>query len=187
MNHPFRKDAKHFNGAVEYGIPPGRLMGSTILDELAGYSIKFGKKVSNNPELPFDWKKLSIFFDLPYWKDNMIRHNLEIMHIEKNIYESIVATLLNLEKTKDNKRSRLDLRDMGIRSELHPIDKENGRIVLPPACFRTKKKEKEIFCKVPDGYAANISRRVKVKPPKTFGLKSHDYHFLMQQLLPIAL
>ncbi|XP_027156993.1 uncharacterized protein LOC113758246 [Coffea eugenioides] len=116
MNHPFRKVAKSFNGAVEYGKPPGRLMGSTILDELAGYSIKLGKKVSDNPELPFNWKKLSIFFDLPYWKDNMIRHNLDVMHIEKNICEIIMATLLNLEKTKDNKKSRLDLRDMGIRS-----------------------------------------------------------------------
>nr|XP_027063083.1 uncharacterized protein LOC113689513 [Coffea arabica] len=193
MNHPFRKDAKSFNGAVEYGKPPGRLMGSTILDELAGYSIKLGKTVSDNPELPFNWKKLSIFFDLPYWKDNMIRHNLDVMHIEKNISEIIVATLLNLEKTKDNKKSRLDLRDMGIRSELHPIEKGNGRSVLPPACFTMKKKEKEIFCKVlkgikvPDGYAANISRCVKVKPPKISGLKSHDYHILMQQLLPIAL
>ncbi|XP_071906894.1 uncharacterized protein [Coffea arabica] len=193
MNHPFRKDAKSFNGSVEYGKPPGRLMGSAILDELAGYGIKLGKKVSDNPELPFNWKKLSIFFDLPYWKDNMIRHNLDVMHIEKNICESIVATLLNLEKTKDNKKSRLDLRDMGIRSELHPIEKGNGRSVLPPACFTLKKKEKEMFCKVlkgikvPDGYAANISRCVKVKPPKISGLKSHDYHILMQQLLPIAL
>nr|XP_027108997.1 uncharacterized protein LOC113728834 [Coffea arabica] len=193
MNHPFRKDAKSFNGAVEYGKPPRRLMGSTILDELAGYSIKLGKTVSDNPELPFNWKKLSIFFDLPYWKDNMIRHNLDVMHIEKNICEIIVATLLNLEKTKDNKKSRLDLRDMGIRSELHPIEKGNGRSVLPPACFTMKKKEKEIFykvlkgIKVPDGYAANISRCVKVKPQKISGLKSHDYHILMQQLLPIAL
>ncbi|XP_027169665.1 uncharacterized protein LOC113769413 [Coffea eugenioides] len=193
MNHPFRKDAKSFNGAAEYGKPPGRLMGSTILDELAGYSIKLGKTVSDNPELPFNWKKLSIFFDLPYWKDNMIRHNLDVMHIEKNICEIIVATLLNLEKTKDNKKSRHDLRDMGIRSELHPIEKGNGRSVLPPACFTMKKKENEIFCKVlkgikvPDGYAANISRCVKVKPPKISGLKSHDYHILMQQLLPIAL
>ena len=36
---------------------------------------------------------------------------------------------------------------MGIRSELHPIEKGNGRSVLPPACFTMKKKEKEIFCK----------------------------------------
>ena len=29
------------------------------------------------------WKKKSIFFRLPYWKDNLLRHNLDVMHIEK--------------------------------------------------------------------------------------------------------
>ena len=29
------------------------------------------------------WKKRSIFWDLPYWKTNLIRHNLDVMHIEK--------------------------------------------------------------------------------------------------------
>jgi hypothetical protein len=33
------------------------------------------------------WKKKSIFFRLPYWKDNLLRHNLDVMHIEKNILD----------------------------------------------------------------------------------------------------
>ena len=41
--------------------------------------------------------------------------------------------------------------------------------------------------KVPDGYASNNSRVVKLKQRKIIGLKSHDTHVLMQQLLPIAL
>ena len=41
--------------------------------------------------------------------------------------------------------------------------------------------------RVPDGYASNISHRVNLKERKIFGLKSHDNHILMQQLLPIAL
>lgn len=54
-------------------------------------------------------------------------------------------------------------------------------------------KEKEIFfkllksVKVPDGYAANISKCVHLKDRKIIGLKSHDNHILMQQLLPLAL
>ncbi|XXG82307.1 hypothetical protein AAC387_Pa10g0287 [Persea americana] len=28
------------------------------------------------------WSKRSIFFDLPYWKDLPIRHNLDVMHIK---------------------------------------------------------------------------------------------------------
>ena len=40
---------------------------------------------------------------------------------------------------------------------------------------------------MPDGYASNISHRVNLKERKISGLKSHDNHILMQQLLPIAL
>jgi hypothetical protein len=41
--------------------------------------------------------------------------------------------------------------------------------------------------RVPDGYASNISRCVRLKERTISGLKSHDSHILMQQLLPIAL
>ena len=38
--------------------------------------------------------------------------------------------------------------------------------------------------KVPDGYTSNISRCVNLKELKISGLKSHNNHILMQQLLP---
>jgi hypothetical protein len=41
--------------------------------------------------------------------------------------------------------------------------------------------------KVPDGYASNVSRCVKLKERCIRGLKSHDSHIIMQQLMPIAL
>ena len=41
--------------------------------------------------------------------------------------------------------------------------------------------------RVLDRYASNISYCVNLKERKIFGLKSHDNHILMQQLLPIAL
>jgi hypothetical protein len=34
------------------------------------------------------------FFELPYWKDLLVRHNLDVMHIEKNICESILGLCL---------------------------------------------------------------------------------------------
>jgi hypothetical protein len=40
---------------------------------------------------------------------------------------------------------------------------------------------------VPDGYASNVSRCVRLKERMISGLKSHDSHIIMQQLLPIAL
>ena len=35
----------------------------------------------------------SIFFKLPYWRDNLIRHNLDLMHIEKNVGEVLLMWL----------------------------------------------------------------------------------------------
>ncbi|XP_073130868.1 uncharacterized protein [Henckelia pumila] len=193
-DHEFRKNAQHFDGTEEYGRPPPILSGDSVINELKNFKLKFGKTVDDNPKLPYNWKKLSIFFDLPYWKDNVIRHNLDLMHIEKNVCESIWGTLLNMEgKTKDIMKSCLDLQEIGIRSALHPIEKGPSRVFLPPSCYSMGKKEKGIFCKVlkkvkvPDGYASNISRCVQLKPAKLIGLKSHDNHVLMQQLLPVAL
>ena len=110
------------------------------------------------------WKKRSIFFELPYWEHHLLRHNLDVMHIEKNVCENIVGTILNVDKkSKDNLQSRLDLVQMGIRPDLHPNPLPNGKYRLPPSIFSMSKTEKELFCmvlkdiKVPDAYASNIS------------------------------
>jgi uncharacterized protein YqkB len=41
------------------------------------------------------------------------------MHIEKNICENLIETILNINgKTKDTLKARLDLKDLGIKKEL---------------------------------------------------------------------
>ncbi|KAH1092026.1 hypothetical protein J1N35_019283 [Gossypium stocksii] len=116
------------------------------------------------------------------------------MHIEKNVYENIIETILNVDgKLKDNLQSRLDLVDMGIRRDLHPQVLLIGKYRLPPLIFTMSKEEKEMFCtvlkdiKVLDAYASNISQCVSLKDRRLYSLKSHDYHILMQDLLPVAL
>jgi hypothetical protein len=137
------------------------------------------------------WKKKSIFFELPYWKDNLLRHNLDMMHIEKNVCDNIIFTLLNdSSKSKDHVNARKDLEEMGIRHDLWP--NENGRI--SPALFTLTGKGKREFLTtlknitVPDGYSSNISRCIDLENLKLNGmLKSHDCHILMEQLLPLAI
>ncbi|XP_040938717.1 uncharacterized protein [Gossypium hirsutum] len=139
------------------------------------------------------WKKRSIFFDLPYWRYNLLRHNLDVMHIEKNVCDNVIGTLLNLSRGgKDNIKARKDLQDMGIQSYLHPKMRD-GKEYLPQACYTLASRERDIFLsivknlKVPDGYASNISRCVNLKEHKLSNLKSHDCHILIQDLLPICL
>ena len=59
--------------------------------------------------------KKSIFYNLEYWKHLLVRHQLDVMYIEKNVCESIYGTLLHIpRKTKDGLKSRNDLVEMGI-------------------------------------------------------------------------
>ena len=65
-------------------------------------------------------KMRSIFWDLPYWPVLDTPHSLDVMHITKNVCESLLDTLLNMpEKTKDGPKARSDLKILGIRKDLH--------------------------------------------------------------------
>ena len=120
--------------------------------------------------------------------------NLDVMHIEKNVVDNIIGILLNLEgKTKDNLKACQDLKDMGIRSELHLEKVGNDQTCMPHACFHMNASEKDGFLqvlkdvRVPNDYSTNISRCVKLKDCKINGMKGHDNHILMHQLFPIAI
>ncbi|XP_075640179.1 uncharacterized protein LOC142611913 [Castanea sativa] len=166
-DHKFRKQKKSFDGSDDMRPAPITVLRGEIMlqtDVVAEHV--FGKKKVNltnkrkrGEEALTVWKKRSIFFTLPYWEDHMLRHNLDVMHIEKNVVDNIIGTLLNLDgKTKDNLKARQDLKDMVLKD-----------------------------VRVSDGYSSNISRCVKLKECKISGMKSHDNHILMQQLFPIAI
>ena len=115
------------------------------------------------------------------------------MHVEKNVCDSVVGTLLNtVGKTKDTDKARLDLTDMNIRKELH-LQIKGNKLVKPIACYTLTTKERIEFCKFlksvkfPDGYATNLSRNVSINDGKISGLKTHDCHVLFQKLLPVAI
>ncbi|XP_042486512.1 uncharacterized protein LOC122066739 [Macadamia integrifolia] len=206
-DHRFRRDRRTFDGHEEHKGQPEPLSGYEVLEQLEGVQFPpFGrdddgkkgrkrKRSLKQPDLPLNWKKKSIFFDLPYWKDLIVHHNLDVMHIEKNVCDSIIGTLLDLkDKTKDTMNACLDLKDMHIRPDLHPqIIEGKNKVFIPSACYSLSTKDKDVFCtlinsvKVPDSYASNIARCVQVKERKISGMKSHDCHILIQQILPVAL
>jgi hypothetical protein len=116
------------------------------------------------------------------------------MHIEKNVIDNILDSILDIKgKTNDNLAARLDLQKMGLRHKLYPFTAANGKTYMPATYHIMSTEDTENFLKVlrnvrvPDRYASNISRCVQLKECTISGLKSHDSHVLMQQLLPIAL
>ena len=120
MEHPFPRNKKPFRKGhtVLKGAPPIR-SGAEILELIEHYGFKKvteidadGKNARLSKNCHCGWKKRSIFWDLPYWKTNLIRHNLDVMHIEKNLFDNTFNTIMNVEgKTKDNAKSREDLKE----------------------------------------------------------------------------
>jgi len=184
-DHKYHHDKESFDGTEDFRPPPIPLSGSMVLSQMEEITDFKNSKT---------WKKKSIFFTLPYWKSNLLRHNLDTMHTEKNVCENIYGiTIAQQDKTKDNLNARHDLKVLGIRESLHPEARPGKKFYLPPACYTMTREEKKKFCrilreiKVPDGYASNISRCVKEAQCKLIGLKTHDCHILIQQLFPIAI
>ncbi|KAK8936926.1 hypothetical protein KSP39_PZI012827 [Platanthera zijinensis] len=79
---------------------------------------------------------------------------------------------------------------MGLRSELHPIEKDD-HYIMPQACYSLTLVERRAICnfleniKVPDGYSSNIKRCINAKEGKISRMKAHDCHvFILDQLAP---
>jgi hypothetical protein len=173
-----------------------------------------GKKRPRTKPLHGVWKARSIFWDLPYWKYLHMPHSLDVMHITKNVCESLLATIVNMpDRTKDGPKARHDLELLGIKKELYgPPDNDDDDdetmdedtqgprkrakrrdVVFPTACFTLSEKELEQFfkcllgVKVSHGYSRNIGRYLDEAKNRFSGMKSHDCHVLMMQILPVAI
>ncbi|XP_040382650.1 uncharacterized protein LOC102715326 [Oryza brachyantha] len=198
-NHPWRK-SRAFNGKHENRERPRKFSSAEVLEQLEKVkNITLGKHPARNKKRKRvendkpNWCLKSSLFDLSYWTELRLQHNLDVMHIEKNICDNILGTLLDIDgKSKDTVSARLDLQDQGIRTELHLKDNGNSYI-KPAACYTMNKEQKKSFCqflsgvKFPDGYASNLTRCVDLDGYKVQGLKTHDCHILLQRILPVAI
>ena len=96
----------------------------------------------------------------------------------KAIFVDINPIALNT--TKDNLKSCLDIKEMGIRSDQYLVNLDNGKMLLPSAYYTLSPLEKDHMLKilkdvkVSDSYSFNISRCVKLKSHKLIGPKTHD-------------
>jgi hypothetical protein len=152
------------------------------------------KRTGKNIEEDDIWKKQSIFWELPYWKDLDVSHLIDIMHVEKNVCESLLGTLLNTDrKTRDHGHAQGDLKKMGIRPKLW-LDDSVKRTELATSCIALSKHEKEEFCgffksvKDPSGYSTNVSRLISLLDLKVaLVVKSHDDHVLLTQMIIVEI
>ncbi|XP_074356779.1 uncharacterized protein LOC141696552 [Apium graveolens] len=197
-HHPYRKQKSAFDNTVEKSVAPIPLTGEQVLGRVHYLRDHVFGKTHRQPRWKKGdarpvWKKVSIFFQLEYWKFFPVSRVLDVMHIEKNICESLLGTLLNIPgKTKDRESVRLDMDDMGIRTELRP--KTPGKKEkVPLASWNLSNAEKKVVCssflqmKLPDGFCSNIKNLVNMEKLRLVGMKSHDCHTILHQLLPISI
>jgi hypothetical protein len=81
------------------------------------------------------------------------------MHVAKDVFKNTVGILLDIpSKTKDGLRAHKDLQKFGIRPQVHPEERPNGKYYLPPANYNLTLEEKTTFCwclqgvRVPTGF-----------------------------------
>ena len=61
------------------------------------------------------------FFMSLIGKKLFVKHCLDVMHVKKNVSDSIIGTLLNLPgKTKDNVNCRMNLAEVRLDKQLAP-------------------------------------------------------------------
>lgn len=196
MDHEFRSMKNAFRkNSVEQGYPPPILTGEQVWERVQNFP-----KVAKEQPYKFDgygvahnWTKQSIFWELPYWKDNLLRHNLDVMHIEKNYFDNLFNTVMDVTgKTKDSVKARMDLPEYCRRKELWLQEKQNNKFFKPKASYSFTRDQKRKICewveqlKMPAGHASNLGKCVDMEHGKLHCMKSHDCHVFMETLLPVA-
>ena len=87
---------------------------------------------------------------------------------------------------------RRDMVVVNIHSNLWPIPLGSGELELPPTPYVMTADERQTFVgiiqelKAPTSYASSLKKRIHPETNKMKGLKAHDYHILMQQVLPLC-
>ncbi|GKE23227.1 zinc finger, PHD-type containing protein [Tanacetum coccineum] len=198
--HKWRSSLE-FNGQTDNRDPPKEFGRDEILAQLDKLPTRVkgkhpsyrGVKIKRNVHVELNWTKWSIFYELEYWSFLTLRHNLDIMHIEKNVLEAILNTLLMNDKSKDTTKARQDLQRLSIQSGLWLGQTKNGKCLKPQAAYSfTPQNRKKFFqfikgVKLPDGFGSCFKHKVTDNNRNIMGLKSHDCPIMMQHLLPYEL
>jgi hypothetical protein len=78
-----------------------------------------------------NWTHICALWEIPYAQALILMHNIDVMHQERNVAESIVSTCMDIRgKTKDNFKARRDIADVFNHSSL-VLDKRGGKPCAP--------------------------------------------------------
>jgi hypothetical protein len=102
--------------------------------------------------------------------------------------ESIISTCMSFSgKPKDSMNAQKDLAELYNHSPLKL--KVTGDKPHASFCLKPQQRKEVIWwmkgLKLSDGYATSFRRSVNMTTGKLIGMKSHDFHIIMERLLPV--
>jgi hypothetical protein len=108
------------------------------------------------------------------------------MHCEKHFCENVMKTIFD---TKDISIVQKDLKDCGMWPHLW-LQEVASWFIKPTATHVLTYEEKERFVcivriKTPAKYVSSLKKRIRDGDLK--GMKSHDYHIMMQEILLLCM
>ncbi|XP_028102255.1 uncharacterized protein LOC114301504 [Camellia sinensis] len=137
-DHPFRMKRSWFDGKQELRGKPKPLNGSDVFGVVKDIENNSGKATKERKR-----KKSQISKEKE--PALLLCHNLDVMHIEENVCESIIGALLNVKgKSKDGLKAHKDLEEMGIRHKL-PAEDRGTHFYFPPASHTLQKSRSRSF------------------------------------------
>lgn len=117
-----------------------------------------------------------------------ICHTLDVMHVERNASSNVLKHVMG---EKDTVAGRRDMEEAGKFQNLWLQRDGNAcDYIMPAAPWVFSARERSEFInlvsetRAPTGYSATLTKHIGEQ--KLAGLKSHDHHCLLQQIMPVA-
>jgi hypothetical protein len=91
-----------------------------------------------------NWTHKCVLWELAYAKALILMHNIDVMHQERNVGESIISTCMAFtDKAKDNHKTRKDLAQLCNRPSLEL--KSSGGKPRTPFCLKSKERKEVLI------------------------------------------
>jgi hypothetical protein len=139
LNHPFKSDGRLFlkDKTIRKG-PPKMKLGADVMKMLDDLK-ESENGVFEGYDENHNWTHKSCLWKLPYAKVLILPHNIDLMHQEQNVAESIVRMCLDVTGfMKDNINARKDLAILCDRPLLEAKTNARGKQSRPKAPYCLK-------------------------------------------------
>jgi hypothetical protein len=145
LDYEFRLDSDTFKkGNIILEEPPRRLSGPEIADMLDNLVLNKEGNGFIGYGNDHNWTHKCALWELPYAKALILMHNIDVMHQERNVGESILSTCMSFtDKTKDNHKPRKNLALLCNRPSLEL--KSHGGKPRAPFCLKARDRKEVLI------------------------------------------